>query len=471
MYSKTGDYVWNTPRASHDADYEDKKYTHDDGDGRGKYQRTAIDSPNPRPNLKYVWKGYPPPDKGWRYSRATMDELDADGRIYKPADKTRRPRLKRYWDENEGRVVDDLWLDVAPVNSQATDRVGYPTQKPMALLERIISASSNEGDLVLDCFSGSGTTAVAARALGRRWVAVDSGKLALYTTQRRLLGGEGGAASVEICHAGLYDNQLLEALSYVAFTTFTLDLFGCRAEPFKVGGVPMSGRRKGDPVHVFPFGDTTGDLDEGYVASLHARVGSKIGRTAYVIVPESRCDAGLFEDMLRHGKTTYFILRVPYSVIEALHDRAFQSIGQPAALSHVNDAIDAYGFDFIEPPEVGISLASAGSSLRVTVDHFYRGGLDPDDVEQLDDQGRGDLAMVLVDTGYDGESFVLAEHVFGETLRASGWQFTIEPTSGQSVMLIFIDIFGNELRRSVKAPAKRSAKASPKAKVKRAVKA
>ena len=143
VYTKSAsNYVWNTPREPLTQDYTESKYVHDDRDGRGKYQLDNLTSPNPRPNMTYVWQGFEPPAKGWRYSRATMDELDADGRIWKPEDKSKRPRLKRYLEENEGRAVDDLWTDIPPVNSQALERGDYPTQKPLALLDRIINASS-----------------------------------------------------------------------------------------------------------------------------------------------------------------------------------------------------------------------------------------------------------------------------------------------------------------------------------------
>lgn len=438
-------FVWNAPRERHSPEYEASKYTQDDGDGRGRYQLDNLTSPNPRPNLTYEWRGYPPPAKGWRYSRATMDELASEGRIYEPEDKSKRPRLKRYWDENEGRVVDDLWTDVAPVNSQATDRIGYPTQKPVALLERIVAASSNEGDLVLDCFSGSGTTAVAARALSRRWIAVDCGKLALYTTQRRLLGTSDGAA-FDVCHAGLYDNALLEQLPPAEFKSFTLDLFGCRAEPFAIGGIPMAGKRKGDPVHIFPFDQVDGDLDEGYIDTLHQRIGSRVDDTVYVIVPEARCDPGMFQDIVVHGATRYFLLRVPYSVIEALHEREFKLTSQPAALNQVNDALDAYGFDFIDPPEAELAVTSDAGALSVELTSFRRGGLDPDDADELNDAGRGDVAMVLVDPAYRSPGFRLAEHHFGEALAGANWTFTVQTEADATVMLVVIDVFGNELR-------------------------
>jgi DNA modification methylase len=436
--------VWNNPRLPLDP-AQAKRYTLDDNDGRGPYQLFDIASPNPRPNLMYEWQGFKPPEKGWRFSRVTMDELDAQGRIYKPEDKTKRPRVKRFWEENEGRVIDDLWTDIPPVNSQATDRIGYPTQKPTELLERIISASSNEGDIVLDCFAGSGTTAVAARILGRRWVAVDCGKLALYTAQRRLLGQADGAA-FDVCHAGLYDNELLEALPPDEFKAFTLDLFGCRDEAFKISGIPMAGKRKGDPVHVFPFDQVDGDLDEGYIETLHARIGNKVDDTVYVIVPEARCDPGMFQDIVVHGSTRYFLLRVPYSVIEALHEREFRGTSQPSALNQVNDALDAYGFDFIEPPEADLTVVGTGDSIEVALTAFRRGGLDPDDAADLDDAGRSDLAMVLVDPAYDEPGFRLAEHHFGEALKEAGWSFDVAVQDGATVMLVLIDVLGNELR-------------------------
>lgn len=437
--------VWNIPREPHDQAYLDAKYVHDDGDGRGRYRLDNLTSPNPRPNLTYEWQGFPPPDKGWRYSRATMDELDHEGRIYKPEDKTKRPQLKRYWDENEGQVVDDVWTDIPPVNSQATDRIGYPTQKPIALLERIINASTNSGDIILDCFAGSGTTAVAARALGRRWIAVDCGKLAIYTAQRRLLGDPDGAP-FEVSHAGLYDNALLERLSPAQFRTFTLDLFGCKAEEFKIAGVPMAGRRKGDPVHVFPFDQVEGELDESYIETLHQRIGSQVDRSVYVIVPDARCDPGMFQDIIEHGMTRYFLLRVPYSVIELLHDRDFQLTSQPSALNQVNDALDAYGFDFVDPPEADLTIVPGSEILTVTLNRFWRGGLDPDDADGLDDSGRGDLAMVLVDPSYGPPEFRLTEHHFGETLRDAEWTFDVVHKSDATVMLVLIDVFGNELR-------------------------
>jgi DNA modification methylase len=332
-YSKTGNFIWNTPREPLSEEYAGTKYVHDDEDGRGKYRLDNLTSPNPRPNMTYDWQGFPPPPKGWRYSRATMDELDADGRIYKPADKTKRPQLKRYLEENEGRAVDDVWTDIPPVNSQALERRGYPTQKPLALLDRIIYTSTNEGDVVLDCFSGSGTTAVSAEQLGRRWIGVDCGKLATYVSLRRLLSlteGNGSQPALEttqpfeLCTAGLYDNQILEGLSQERYELFCLELFGCQPGKEEIGGITMAGRRKGGPVHCYPFKQTELVMGREYIESLDARLRSKVSGPIYIIAPVSHCDPGLFEDVVTLDESSYFILRVPYSVIEALHAREFE---------------------------------------------------------------------------------------------------------------------------------------------------
>src|SRR5208283_5031693 len=186
FYTKTEDFVWNPQYTEHDEQYLEDKYTYVDEKGR-RYMLDNITSPNPRPNMMYVWKGFPPPEKGWRYSKETMARLDAEGRIWYPNDNSKRPRLKRYLDETKGRLLDSVWTDVNPVNSQASERLNYRTQKPEALLERIIEASSNEEDLVLDCVCGSGTTAAVAEKLGRRWIACDLGRFAIHTTRKRLL--------------------------------------------------------------------------------------------------------------------------------------------------------------------------------------------------------------------------------------------------------------------------------------------
>jgi site-specific DNA-methyltransferase (adenine-specific) len=192
FYTKGKTFSWHTPREAHSDAYIASKYRNDDADGRGPYHLDNMTSPNPRPNMMYEWNGFPYPPMGWRYQRDTMQRLHDEGRIWYPTDKagildpTRRPRLKRYLNEMEGGVMGSIWSDIPPLNSQAQERLGYPTQKPLALLERIIAASSNEGDVVLDPFCGCGTAVHAAQKLGRRWLGIDVTHLAVGLIEKRM---------------------------------------------------------------------------------------------------------------------------------------------------------------------------------------------------------------------------------------------------------------------------------------------
>ena len=183
--TKSADFSWNQQYHPYSEKYIEEKYSLADKDGR-KYQLDNLTSPNPRPNMTYNWQGHAPPDKGWRYGRAAMQALHDAGRIWYPDDQSKRPRLIRYLDEGKGVPLRSIWTDIYPVNSQADERSEYPTQKPTTLLDRLIATSSNPGDLVLDCFAGSGTTVTAAQRLGRRWIGCDINKGAIQTTAKRL---------------------------------------------------------------------------------------------------------------------------------------------------------------------------------------------------------------------------------------------------------------------------------------------
>src|SRR5579885_779447 len=185
FYTKGTKFTWNPPYAPHSEQHVESKYTATDSDGR-RFTLSDMTSPNPRPNMMYEWKGYPSPPNGWRYSQETMAKLDAEGRIWYPDSKTKRPRLKRYLDEMPGTLLSSNWTDIPPINSQATERLGYPTQKPLALLERIIQASSHPGDVVLDPFCGCGTAIAAAQKLGRKWIGIDITHLSIALMKYRL---------------------------------------------------------------------------------------------------------------------------------------------------------------------------------------------------------------------------------------------------------------------------------------------
>jgi len=184
-YSKTDKYQFNSVYLEQDENYL-SRFRHNDNDDKGYYRLAPLDSPNPRPNLTYEYKGYKPPAKGWRVSRELMEQLDREGRLFFPKDINGRISRKHYLNEQDGRKASDVWIDISPLQASAAERLGYPTQKPVALLERIIQASSNPGDIVLDPFCGCGTAVHAAQKLNRIWAGIDITPLATTLIKSRL---------------------------------------------------------------------------------------------------------------------------------------------------------------------------------------------------------------------------------------------------------------------------------------------
>ena len=187
FYSKSERFVWKDFRIEYETEYLDKYYKYDDGDGR-LYWRNSLTAAGTRNGSSgRSWKGFDPKSQGahWKFTTENLDDLDRDGKIYWPSNGG-WPQIKRYRDELKGVVLSDLWDDIDKINPVASERLGYPTQKPLALLERIINASSNEGDVVLDPFCGCGTAVDAAQKLGRRWIGIDITHLAIALIEKRL---------------------------------------------------------------------------------------------------------------------------------------------------------------------------------------------------------------------------------------------------------------------------------------------
>lgn len=171
VFAKSAETKVKKSFVGYDEDYLESHYSQRDPDGR-RYQLADLTAPGPRPGLLYQYQGvWPPPGRVWAVLPARMAELESQGRVVMTSEG--RPRRKQYLDEMPGMPVHDIWSDVSAVNSQAHEATGYPTQKPEALLERVVDLCSSPGELVLDCFIGSGTTAAVAQKLGRRWIGCD----------------------------------------------------------------------------------------------------------------------------------------------------------------------------------------------------------------------------------------------------------------------------------------------------------
>jgi DNA modification methylase len=205
QYSKSGKFIFNKPEIAHEDDYLEVKYKYEDS--KGKYRLSDASGDGQGPARIFNGRLIPPPTgRHW----PTQEYIDANAEDY-VVGADGMPQKKSYL---RGATVGSVWTDISPVNSQAEERLGYPTQKPETLLERIILSSSNEGDLVADFFCGSGTTAATAEKLGRKWLATDLGKFAIHTTRKRLIGvqRELKAAgkdyrALEILNLGKYERQ------------------------------------------------------------------------------------------------------------------------------------------------------------------------------------------------------------------------------------------------------------------------
>ncbi|HQZ36704.1 MAG TPA: site-specific DNA-methyltransferase [Ilumatobacteraceae bacterium] len=196
FYSRTSTYTWNQLYSPYTDQYVEKYFRNSDENGR--YQLITCTAPGARPGTRahYAWRGvWPPSNRHWAWTVDKMEDFEAKGLIVHSSSGT--PRLKRYTDDSDGTKLQDIWVDINPLSAHSGERTGYETQKPVALLERIIAATTQPGDLVVDPFGGAGTTAVAAERLGRRWQVADISLLASSLSLSRLRA-DGFAGAIEL---------------------------------------------------------------------------------------------------------------------------------------------------------------------------------------------------------------------------------------------------------------------------------
>jgi DNA modification methylase len=258
-YSKSDNFVYHPQYTPHSEEYKQDFYRHDDKDGRGLYRldnmsapagggMSAINKLTGKPNGWYVYKGFQPPEKGWRYSFETMSKLDDEGKIYFPKSKdgnfdyTKRLCLKRFLKEQNGILLSDIWTDTNNVQSQSKERIGYPTQKPEKLLERIIEMASNEGDVVLDPFVGGGTTVAVADRLKRQWIGIDQSVQAVKVTEMRLMQQRDLFSQPFETQLLKYDFETLRFGNAFEFETFIVTQFGGTPNVKQRGDLGIDGK-------------------------------------------------------------------------------------------------------------------------------------------------------------------------------------------------------------------------------------
>ncbi len=235
FYTKSNSYRWNALYSAYDPDYVDTFFDQEDHDGR-RWKRMDLTGAGTRHGeTGQTWRGIDVTAKGrhWAYPPRVLDEFDAEGRIHWPRKQGGMPRLKQYPEDLSGVPLQDIFTDIRPMHNLSAERLGYQTQKPEALLERIILASSKEGDLVLDPFCGCGTTIAVAQRLNRRWIGIDVTCLAINLMRRRLESAFQGKADFEVIGeptAYSEAEQLAEENPY-QFQWWALDLVGARPAP------------------------------------------------------------------------------------------------------------------------------------------------------------------------------------------------------------------------------------------------
>jgi site-specific DNA-methyltransferase (adenine-specific)/adenine-specific DNA-methyltransferase len=381
---------------------------------------------------------------------------DKDGRKYKPITKTKRI----YLDEANGVPISDVWTDIASFQTvvNSPEITSYPTQKPEKLIERIIKSSSNEDDLVLDAFAGSGTTLAVAEKLGRRWIGIDCGKLSIYMMQKRLLnlkseiGNKGKALKPKpftLYHAGLYDFSKLKQLPLEEWRLFALLLFNCRDEKHTLSGIELDGYKGRSDVLVFDYQKEGGVvLDYGFIDDLHSMIGTKIGKQFFIIAPAA--SVTFLEDYIDKGSVRYYILRIPYSIINELHNKDFEAIKQPIDETQVNDTVDAVGFDFIRQPKVECAYSvekpkgQTVKSATIKINTFRSEAM-LKGASQI--ENRESLSMVMVDFSYDGDIFNPDKVYYASDIEKNGWKVTLPVDAfEEQIMIIYLDIYGNEYR-------------------------
>lgn len=313
FYSKNGHNRWQDLKVGHDDSYVSRHFRYRDETREEAFQAISLTGAGVRKGESgQPWRGIDPTKVGrhWAIPRAvvhkegldatgtlaTLDALDSAGRIYWPSKEGGTPRLKWFVSDLDGARLGDVWTDIAPISATAKERLGYPTQKPLALLERIISASSNEGDVVLDPFCGCGTAVDAAQKLGRRWVGIDVTHLSIGLIERRMQDRYGEALDYEVIGT---PNDTASALKLAGDEPHQFQYWITQA----IGGQPYQGGRKGADrgIDGYIYFTKTDELHgksstEAAIVSVKAgqRVGVAMVRDLKGVMEREKADIGIF---------------------------------------------------------------------------------------------------------------------------------------------------------------------------------
>lgn len=336
--------------------------------------------------------------------------------------------------------VDNVWTDIPGLGTVSAESIGYPTQKPEKLLERIITSSSDEGDLVLDCFGGSGTTAAVSEKLGRRWIAVDAGKLSIYTIQKRILGLDCHKAFA-VYDAGLYDNEKLNAFDSTQWKQFAMTLYNVQPYYQSIKGFSFDGMRNGSLVKVYSPNELNemgrAKISEETLEQIYSRLGSSSPSEIFIIAPQGKFTFAVDEyDNDGEWNTIFNILRVPYSMYQKFTEN-FKGTIQADDTDSVNAVVDAYGFDFMRKPIVDFEINK--NYLKINSFESFSRLKGKENISSFEA-----FAMLLVDLSYDGQAFNMDKVYYHKDFDKNQSVIFEENEINEQAMFIFVDKFGNE---------------------------
>jgi len=485
LYAKNPNYTFNSFKRSRYAG--EAKGTNMLMKGhRNPPERTFID---PHGNKVVL---LPPPNQHWKFIQSKLDVMYEKGVMYlaksqKGLDSgiTKIENGKKIpvdyvpsFKFDADKTIDSNWTDISGY-AQTTD---YPTENSEELLNRVIQTGTQQGDLVLDCFGGSGTTAIVAEKLGRRWITCDIGKLSVYTIQKRLLEIELSkdvenqkknyskpAKSFAVVTSGLYDLGKVFALQKDEYINFVKNLFEIEeTKTAKISGVEIDGKKREFYAKIFPYWELkNASVDEKYLQELHKNIGKKIDGRFYIIAPANNVD--FISDYHEIGDVRYYFLKVPYQIIKELHKVQFKKFRQPQSKSQINDLDEAIGFHFIRQPEVKSEIKKLKDKVVLKIKKFESAYSQDETGEKL--KNFESLAMLLVDLNYDGEKFMMTNYYFAQDLlnhktddkeeseeeikKELKKQIEIikefpKKDCGKEIMAIYVDIYGNEFREVFK---------------------
>ena len=357
-----------------------------------------------------------------------------------------------------GKVPETWWDDIA-IAARSKQNIGYPTQKPEKLLERIIKATTNANDIVLDFFGGSGTTCAVAEKLGRKWISCDIGKYSFYTQQKRLLTIQNTkdlenpkgkynklAKTFVTVNTGIYDLKKMQELNQDKYIEFVLQLFEVTPKIQAKRGFAFHGERKdGYPVIVWDFwNNKESNLDVFFLENLHQTLGKSVSKRVYIIAPANAVD--FISDFHELDDVRYYFLKIPYQIIKELHPKDFAKIRQPKSKKKVNDLDNAIGFHFSLQPEVEATYETNKLVIKKFISNFREEETNKE-LENFES-----LSMVVIDDNYnEKDGFIMSDCIFSEDIKSvqSTLQIPLQNT-GDNICVIFIDIYGNEFKQVIK---------------------